>query len=360
MICFKRLLRDLDASLTDDALRSKVQFMWVYRILMIVALLMTLVNIATDKRLLGWSTFVFALLCGADVLLARRNDRWLRISSGLFVAEILSLFTFFIVSGTPEGFSAIWICLLPSCGLLLFGRRRGTVICAAMLVIVLFFFETPWGNSFLHYPYTASFKLRFPMLYLAFYAVSLFLETVRVLTQRKLLEAQKQYRYLYAHDALTGLYNRYGFNEQMDRRFEEPCPDGIALAIVDIDHFKDVNDRYGHTSGDAVLREVAQRLNDCVGGDGAVCRWGGEEFAILLYRRQDAERIGSDICRRIRETPISAGDDGVSITVSVGIFAAEKLVHPCIGKFVHRTDQCLYRAKNEGRNRSVIEVAESF
>jgi len=355
---YRKLMHDLDDSLTDDDLRRKIQFQWVYRILLAVSLGMTVVNILTGKRLLGWSTFIFALLCGLDLLIGLYGECGQRVSSALFVGEILALFTFFIVSGTPEGFSAIWICLLPSCGLLLFGRLDGTIVSAVMLAVVIFFFDTPAGVSCLQYPYTASFKLRFPMLYLAFYLVSLFLETVRIRTQKKLLETQAQYRYLYVHDALTGLYNRYGFNEQMDRLFSERAEDGASLLIVDIDHFKRINDSFGHEAGDGVLRTVAERLARCVGERGAVCRWGGEEFAVLLGGWREAPGLGDAICSAMREPMALSDGTPVSVTVSVGAFSAQTAAGIPIAEFVNRTDRCLYRAKAEGRDRTVAERAE--
>lgn len=332
-LLIRRFWHDLDAAVEDDTLRSRFQFTWLLCILAAVSLGMTFVNILTRKQALGWSTFLFALLCVCDVLLI-----------------------FFIVSGTPEGFSALWICMLPTFGILLYGRKKGSVVCAVMLAVVLFFFDTPWGVRLLQYPYTASFKLRFPMLYLAFYAVSMFLETIRVLTQQKLIEAREQYRYLYVHDALTGLLNRYGFNERMDAAFAAPQPDGVALLIVDIDHFKNVNDSYGHLGGDKALREVAARLCTCVGTQGDVCRWGGEEFAILLPRWQGAAELGSAICTAVHARPVNVGSCEVSVTVSVGVFAVQHPDHLRIDRFVHRTDACLYRAKAAGRDRAETDV----
>jgi len=348
----KKLLADLDASVADDRLRRRLQFIWMFRLFMAVALGMTFVNILTDKRLLGWSTFMFFVLCGINAFLASRNERCLRISSVLFVIEFFALLIFFIVSGTPEGFSALWICMLPTFGILLFGRARGTVISAVMLGIVIFFFDTPLGVSFLQYRYTDSFRLRFPMIYISFYLISLFMETVRVLTQQKLNKAQEEYRYLSAHDALTGLYNRYGFNSIVDHAFADCSRNGIAMLIVDIDRFKDVNDSYGHPNGDIVLKEVADRLKKCVGSRGEVCRWGGEEFAIYLYARDGAEQLGKDICAAIHDEGIALGDQTIHITVSVGVCVYDGKQPAEIGDIVRQADQCLYRVKQNGRNGS--------
>jgi diguanylate cyclase (GGDEF)-like protein len=348
----KKLLAELDASVADDRLRRRLQFIWMFRLFMAVAFGMTIVNILTDKRLLGWSTFIFFILCGINAFLASRNERCLRISAVLFVIEFYALLIFFIVSGTPEGFSALWICMLPTFGILLFGRTKGTVMSAVMLGVVIFFFDTPLGVSFLQYRYTDSFRLRFPMIYVSFYLISLFMETVRVLTQQKLNKTQDEYRYLYAHDALTGLYNRYGFNELVDRAFSYCAQNGIAMLIVDIDRFKDVNDQYGHPNGDVVLKEVADRLRNCVGSRGEVCRWGGEEFAILLHTCEGADQLGRDLCSAIRDTGIALENRTIHITVSVGVCAYDGKQPAEIGDIVRQADQCLYRVKQNGRNSS--------
>lgn len=348
----RKLLADLDASVADDSRRHRLQFIWMFRLFMVVSFGMTIVNILTSKRLLGWSTAIFAVLCAINAFLASRNERCLRISSVLFVIEFYALLIFFIVSGTPEGFSALWICMLPTFGILLFGRARGTVISAVMLGIVIFFFDTPAGVSCLQYPYTDSFRLRFPMIYVSFYLISLFMETVRVMTQQKLNKTQEEYRYLYAHDALTGLYNRYGFNSMFDQVFSNCSQNGIAMLIVDIDRFKDVNDRYGYPNGDIVLKEVADRLQKCTGSRGEVCRWGGEEFAILLRTCEGADQLGKDICAAIHDEGIILGEQTIHITVSAGVCAYDGKQQVLIGEIVRQADQCLYLAKQHGRNTS--------
>lgn len=354
------LMQELEDALIDDEQRKRLQFMWIYRILMVVSLFMTVVNVITQKHLLGWSTFIFAIACGVDILIVRYRKDWLTVSAWMFTAEIIILFTFFIISGTPEGFSAIWICLLPSCGLLLFGRKYGTMGSALMLAIVVFFFDTPWGIACLQYNYTDSFRLRFPMLYIAFYGVSLFLETVRVLTHKKLVEMQEQYRYLYTHDALTGLFNRYGFNQLVNQAFDEEQTRGLSLMIFDIDHFKHINDTYGHISGDHVLKEVASQLAEAVGEQGAVCRWGGEEFAILISNTEAIEALGEKICESIRKDCILVDADTIRLTISGGIFSVKKVLRPCSGHYIQRADQCLYRAKELGRDRIETEILEEY
>lgn len=121
------------------------------------------------------------------------------------------------------------------------------------LLVLLFFFWTPMGRGLLMYSYTESFMLRFPLLYIAFWCIGLLFEVIREATQKELENARNRFERLYRQDALTGLYNRYGFNEELDKLLESR-KDSLAFAIVDLDHFKNINDTYGHSQGDIVLR----------------------------------------------------------------------------------------------------------
>ncbi len=350
----KSYIAEISNSLTDDKRRIRLQFSWTYLILGSVAGFMTLINIATTKIELMVSTLIFSLLCFLNRFLSNHSDRGLQISRNLFSIELIALFVFFIVSGTPEGFSVIWVCMLPTSGLLLFGRKRGSILCAIMFVILIFLFQTAIGNSVLQYSYTASFKLRFPMLYAAFYCVSFLLETIRTVTQLKLADTQKQYEYLYLHDALTGIYNRYGFNQHIDLLTSTVQSHSYSLSIIDIDHFKNVNDTYGHFLGDDVLKTIADTLCIESGSNAEVCRWGGEEFAILLKDGSKSKQIAEHLLTSVQNLSIPIDNHTVSITVSIGTVIVSPDTKADPASLVMQADACLYQAKENGRNQSVI------
>lgn len=148
-------------------------------ILAVVAVFMSVVNLITDKTLLMYSTIVFAILCAVNALLEFKIKKLHDALLTVFQVEMIMLLTFFIVSGTPEGFSAIWSLLLPVAGVLVFGQRRTLILSIIMEFILIFFFETPLGRSYLQYDYTDSFMLRFPMAFLAFTCMGMFLGFVR-------------------------------------------------------------------------------------------------------------------------------------------------------------------------------------
>jgi two-component system cell cycle response regulator len=166
---------------------------------------------------------------------------------------------------------------------------------------------------------------------------------------------------LAATDALTGLFNRRYFETHGKVLAEQASAAGSPLSalVLDIDHFKSVNDTHGHAAGDSVLREFAERLRHNTRGADLVCRFGGEEFIVVmpdtpLWRAQQiAERLRSSVAGD--PFRISAGKQ-VSVTASVGIAALEKLGESMDALFA-RADQALYAAKREGRNRVVANAA---
>ena len=345
-----RISERIRASLLDDASRYHLQFVCVYGTLCLIAAVMTGLNIVTGKGVLTYATLGYSLFCGAAFLLLLKNKIGLRFSKIAFAVSFYILFTFFIISGNPDGFSVLWICLLPSLGLLTFGRRDGSFVCAGMLALLIFFFYTPLGRSLLRYEYSATFQMRFPLLYIAFFAIGYFLETVRVLTYNKLQETQELYRYLYSHDALTQVYSRHGFNERMDRYFSRRQKN-LALIILDIDHFKRVNDRCGHLQGDRVLREIAQVITSAVGSVGDVCRWGGEEFAVMLPGCNTPETVADTLLQAVRNHFVELENERLSVTVSIGAALAGETDACSAMQLVNAADACLYRAKERGRDR---------
>ena len=355
MKLLSRFSKRLQSSLLDGGEQRYFLFLCIYALLSLIAAAMTVTNVITHKGMLTVSTAVYAVFCALIFLLLLKHRVRLRVSQIAFVVSFYLLLTYFIVSGNPDGFSILWVCLLPACGLLAFGRKTGSLICAGMLLELLFLLHTAPGQALVEYAYSATFKMRFPLLYVAFYFASLLLETLRELTQNKLLETQALYRSLYVRDALTGVFNRYGFNEQMDRSFQEQRGN-LALIILDIDFFKRINDEYGHLQGDFVLQGVARLIQGNAGANADVCRWGGEEFAVLISNCENARAVAQRLHKSIQTNAIPYETGSVSITVSVGAAFAQTTASCTAAQLVTLADACLYRAKQNGRDR--VEFAE--
>ena len=162
-------------------------------------------------------------------------------------------------------------------------------------------------------------------------------------------------------DPLTGLANRRHFRSVLEREIDRVTRSGEAalLLMLDIDHFKQVNDTYGHLAGDRVLQAVAQTLNACVRPMDTLARYGGEEFAVVLPACQGP--FGQALAERIRraiETTIVqvAPHKKLSVTVSIGGAFALQWVRSTTTLWTDRADSQLYQAKTTGRNRICIEA----
>ncbi|MGA1770074.1 MAG: diguanylate cyclase [Steroidobacteraceae bacterium] len=157
-----------------------------------------------------------------------------------------------------------------------------------------------------------------------------------------------------ATDALTGLPNRRAAEAMIDTALQAGKP--LALLSIDVDHFKDVNDAFGHEGGDAVLCSLARTLAAHLRSSDTVCRWGGEEFLVLLTGAEadEAVRIAGRLRRAVRD---ESGGWLAPVTVSVGIaWARQGDATPDV---VRRADAAMYRAKGAGRDRVVVAGSES-
>lgn len=153
-------------------------------------------------------------------------------------------------------------------------------------------------------------------------------------------------------DGLTGLLNRKAFDKALDGLFADWESKGqtFSMGMIDIDHFKQINDTYGHPAGDAVLRKVAALLQSELGEEVCVARYGGEEFAILSMRT--GEQLAAALDRvRHRISQLQVTHDAHVISVSLSAGAAQIAGDDTIGKLVRCADEALYAAKLGGRNR---------
>lgn len=171
------------------------------------------------------------------------------------------------------------------------------------------------------------------------------------ITDRKRME--NKLRELAHYDTLTGLVNRAFFLSQLERaisdRRHRRAP--LALMYFDIDHFKDINDSYGHDAGDALLRAFAARVTETVREHDFFARLGGDEFALMLEDLPDpgeAERIASKLVEAVRR-PFVIGEGVLAITTSIGVSYLEPDM--CADDLVRRADQAMYGAKRAGRDR---------
>lgn len=166
---------------------------------------------------------------------------------------------------------------------------------------------------------------------------------------------------LSSRDALTGLANVRQFRTILSQEIDRVARTGtpMVLLLIDADHFKSVNDTYGHQAGDQVLRSLALRLADGLRPMDLPVRYGGEEFAVILpnclpiHGRRVAERIR----RRVAETSIDLPDGrAIGVTVSIGGISLSGWQKSGTDELIYKADRQLYCAKTDGRNRVCMEV----
>jgi two-component system cell cycle response regulator len=179
----------------------------------------------------------------------------------------------------------------------------------------------------------------------------------------KLVHSRDAMRFKATHDALTEIWNRGAILEILSREMVRSRREGTSLGIllIDLDHFKCVNDHHGHLTGDAVLKEVSKRMLAEIRTYDSLGRYGGEEFLVLLPgcsaadTANKAELLRSSMVRQ----PIATATGSLNITLSVGGVSVANWPTDDINQVLHMADTALYRAKDEGRNQVVMaDVAD--
>ena len=175
-----------------------------------------------------------------------------------------------------------------------------------------------------------------------------------------LVEARESMRFQATHDLLTSLWNRGVIMELMSHeimrsRRERSC---TALMMCDIDHFKSVNDQYGHAVGDEVLREVARRLHNSVRSYDMVGRYAGEEFLVALNKCDPGSAVSraENLRMKIGARPIQTANMPVQVTISIGLALSTEFTECTVEELMYQADMALYAAKAAGRN--CVRVAQ--
>lgn len=175
--------------------------------------------------------------------------------------------------------------------------------------------------------------------------------------RRRLGESLRTIKELAQHDALTGLFNRHHLANTLERELAR-CTRGtppFLLVVVDIDHFKRINDMHGHLAGDSVLQAVAKRLQDTLRKGDYLARFGGEEFVLMMMA--DGFAAAQASCDRLRKSveELRMDEFGAQrLTVSIG--GSFYRPHDTQGSLLERADAAMYRAKSNGRNRTELEI----
>jgi two-component system cell cycle response regulator len=176
--------------------------------------------------------------------------------------------------------------------------------------------------------------------------------------QEQLVAARETLRFEAMHDSLTQLLNRGATLEQLERELvrasRRMAP--VTVVMADLDHFKAINDTFGHATGDVVLREAARRLKIGVRAYDSVGRLGGEEFIAVLpeCEAKVGLTVAQRLCRLVSDAPVVTPVGKVPVTISIGIAASDQFPGATAEELMRAADAALYQAKHTGRARCVL------
>lgn len=292
------------------------------------------------------ASFNFVTFSCASLTLVYLN-RGGRVPTAAWLATAVILFNLaaFLWSSAGAAYSFIWITVVPPFTFFLLGRQIGTWVTSAAFafVIIVMLTRTDWDSA---YTFSTGAFLNIIEVFLIHLLLFRYYERSRH-------DAYQALAYISETDKLTGLYNRQKIDQLMMQHIAQARASSVPLALVmvDVDHFKAINDDFGHLVGDHSLQHIANCLTTQLRDKDIVGRWGGEEFIILLPSTELNTAI--DIAERIRQSVNNIANTQRRLTVSMGL--AMLAPEDSLSEWVSRADRALYQAKHHGRNR--IELA---
>ena len=321
----------------------RIQFIRSASLILAIPLLAYAIYNIIDNNVL----FIVAS-CGGAVFLLIINLMILRSNSLRKViypilAVVYSMVFISLYWGKVQSYSLIWMTCTPAITYYLIGSKQGLKINIGFLLF-LFLFLLIRSPNLISYHSLANIMFSMVFLCIALYSY----EKSRELYQIALEEKQFILERISNTDSLTELYNRTRIDEIIEKNFSDSdMPGRWCLILIDIDHFKWINDTYGHQEGDRALKTVAKAILDNMKNDGAVARWGGDEFLVFLHDVPREKIIELAESTRLCIEQIKF-ENGMKITISIGIALS------CKGDtqdtLLKCADDYLYKAKAQGRN----------
>lgn len=273
-----------------------------------------------------------------------------------FALMCVGLFLF-LRQGAPDGSSLFWFVVFPPMVMVSLGLRYGSLVFFCFYLVIFLLLFTPLDALLVH-AYSRAIRIRFMLAMFGAFFFSWWVEYLRDRTYRLLIEAVDALERDSLTDPLTGLANRRDFYASLGRIMADCRRRGesYVLALMDIDHFKPVNDRYGHQIGDDVLRHVVAAIATQIRGSDRIFRWGGEEFAVIMPAcgAEQGLAVAERIRRKMEETPYADArlPAPLTVTISIGLYHGDEAEDQDLP--VRVADDNLYAAKAAGRNRVVI------
>ncbi|WP_088329371.1 GGDEF domain-containing protein [Lacimicrobium sp. SS2-24] len=308
-------------------------------------------------NLFYFHAYSLALLDSVGFCLTLAIYAWFRRSANVnlaawaFALLATALVSWFVIMVEGRSHSLMWATLIPPFTFFLLGRQWGSVLSAIVFsvcaLVVYQQVQTQVAVTF-----TVGSLLNVIEVAIAHLLIFRFYERSRSTAYQHLAGKTEQIRKLAETDSLTGLHNREKLDRELEQIFTDALQheDGFSLMLLDLDHFKQINDQFGHLEGDKVLAELSDSLRTHMRQQDLLARWGGEEFVVVLPKTgiDNAAELAERLRSRIAATSIH----GHHLTISIGV--AQYQAGDTIPLLLERTDQALYEAKHKGRNRVVV------
>ena len=268
------------------------------------------------------------------------------VSAYIVLYFLFSLMLFLVYSGGVSHTGPLWSFILPPIVLFIHGLKRGVTELIIFMILVLGIFFIKDGVIY-ESLYAYDFKVRFIIIFMVVIFLSSVYQYTREISIQRMQKMQKDLEFFLRRDPLTGLYNRRGYDFNIQNI--EDASYG-AILMCDIDHFKKVNDTYGHDGGDYVLQSVAKMIKENIRIQDLSVRWGGEEFFIFLSEvtLSEAYLIAEKLRKKIENTSIPYHNSCIDVTMSIGISILEKDIS--LNEAIKNADRAMYLSKSRGRN----------
>lgn len=309
--------------------------------------------------LLAGSLFTACVIFYSSHLILRfgRGVNRHRLSSNLLLACLVILMLYLVYGGGANATGPLWIYLVPPVALFFGGLKKGlinTTLFTIAVGVMLFF---P-NDELLATSYTIEFKTRLLYSFITAAFLSGFYEYSRHQSYEEIQELSDKFEQQARQDPLTKLANRRGMTEhliyEVNRSKRSKLP--MTLILADVDHFKKVNDNYGHDAGDSLLIQLAESFIVNLRKQDIVARWGGEEFLFLLPETNAEEGfiLAEKIRQAIQQTTFTHQQHNIQITMSFGVSEVDTKGNT--DNSINMADQYLYLAKKEGRNQTKMQA----
>ncbi len=344
--------------LSGEDLSERSRKVFLINLFCFVGILFTfplgLIAIVDQDWLVAFSTLFISSLYTLNHIYLRFTLNY-EISSNVILYPLFILMFFLAFTGGVSQTGFVWIYCIPPVALFLHGLKRGLIEIVFFLVVILLFFCFPsqLGTT---YNWSLELKQRIIYSFLVLGFLSAFYEYSRMKSINLLRNLSEELQVASKTDPLTNLLNRRGILEVIsESHSNEKTVFDNALIICDVDFFKQVNDKYGHNIGDAVLIKLAQLFKESWGQGAHISRWGGEEFLVFIPSslfeliQPEVERFR----KRIEGVRFGDLDDTFHITLSFGI--ARFNDQEPVDNVINRADKHLYQAKKNGRNCTISD-----